>query len=188
MQKINKDFFKMPILFLLCYFILYFLFSNALSMGVLKFAIFSIILFLISIFFLYTSKHTHNRFKGVYFSVISAILLYFSVFVASFVSNILIFNAWGISALALFALFIFLEGGEFRNRFFHFTLLLLFIIKLISMISKSHIEELGIMLIALALCIFLYFYRKDQFEKQRFVELLFGFSLTVVIKEIILII
>ncbi len=188
MQRIDRGLFKLPVLFILCYFVLHFFFSNALSMGTVKFTIFSIILFLVSIFFCYTSKYTKNRFKEVYFSVLSAMLLYFSIFVASSVTNIFVFNIWGVCALILFTLFIFLEVGEFRNKVLHFTLLLLFAVKLISMASRSHMAELGVMLIALAFCIFLYFYRRDQFEKQRFIELLFGFSLTVVMKEIILII
>ncbi len=184
MREKDKDFFKLPLTIVASYFIIYLILFNVFSMGIVKFLIFSLVLFLLSIFFYMASNRTKYRSKESYFASISAILLYFSLFFTPSIAGMLSFNIWGWLALMLFPLFLIWQNNEFKKRFFYLALFLLFFTNVVSLLAGSFNLGLIIVIVSAIFCVFLYFYRKKDFEKQLFLKLLFSSSLIIFITHI----
>ncbi len=184
MREKDKDFFKLPLTIVASYFIVYLILFNVLSMGIIRFLIFSLVLFLLSIFFYAASNRTKYRSKESYFASISAILLYFSLFVTPSITGMFSFNIWGWLVLMLFSLFLIWQNNEFKKRFFYLVLFLLFFINTVSLLAEPLNLNLIVVMVSAILCILLYFYRKKDFEKQLFIELLFSSSLIIFITHI----
>jgi hypothetical protein len=94
------------------------------------------------------------------------------------------FNIWGWLVLMLFSLFLIWQNNEFKKRFFYLVLFLLFFINTVSLLAEPLNLNLIVVIVSAILCILLYFYRKKDFEKQLFIELLFSSSLIIFITHI----
>jgi len=145
MREKDKDFFKLPLTIVASYFIVYLILFNVLSMGVIKFLIFSLVLFLLSIFFYTASNRTKYRSKESYwqnnefkkrFFYFALFLLFFtnavSLLAGSFNLNLIIVIVSAIFCVLLY----FYRKKDFEKQLFLKLLFSSFLIIFITHISS----------------------------------------------------
>ncbi len=175
----NADFLAAPIAFIIAFFVSKFALLFSVTSGVKGVIIFSLLLFLLSLFFLRASQKTMYRRKEVLFVVISSTCLFMSTFGAVDVLGIVRLTPMvGLFVLLFFA-YLFFERGEFLRIFITSSLTLLVALTLIVSLKLNDIISSSIIVLGGLFAILFHYLgtQASSFERASFMSLMFGWSI-----------
>jgi hypothetical protein len=186
-MKAHRDFLNVPCVLFFLFLVVKFALLYAVTLGLNGIIIFSVVFFLLSLFFLNVAKRTIHREKETIFCVISSVLLYSSIFGTLNIIGVFSFTPLSFMFVLFFFAFLLLEGGEFFKTLIHVSLILLALLGLIQNTKMSNLISSSFIVFGVVLAIVTYYLgiNAQSFEKKSYISLLFGWAILLSAERVI---
>ncbi len=180
MGRVKFDFFGVPTLIIALYFLFNYLFFDLFYGNQPLLLLFSVVLFLLGAFFMKLAGRTDTIAKEAYFSTLSSIFIYFSLFEIPLFLKFFDLRIGGFVFIILFLLFILFQGGSFKNIIIDFLILLFVFAKMLFIMPRAGFAYYSLIT---AIALFAAFFigykfsgRNLSFEKELFMQDIFSVS------------
>ncbi len=185
MERIKLDYFKLPVYFILLFFLLEVLLFTAFHITDTVLYIISAVLFVAAFILMHLAGRTNSISKEIYLSVSAGLFVYYAVFAIPVFTGAISLTRVAFLFLIFFVLFVLAEKGSFRNTLVNITTASMLFFEMLFTGSHSDAYFAVLLTVSLGVCAFLGWVfansKPTKFESRAILQIVFSFSSVVLL-------